>query len=229
MLRFKALFRPIYAPIVRRARWRAATLAERRRIRSEVERARRQGQPIRIILGAGDRAQAGWIATDIPAFDACDAGHWRALFPPRSIQRLLAEHVFEHLTAEQFCDFLTIASDYLTPDGRIRIAVPDGNHPDAAYIERVRPGGTGIGADDHKILYTRRLASELMGRCGYDAVFLESFDEAGRFQQRAWSAIDGYISRSAENDRRNTDGELNYTSLIFDCWPAPLSAARSSH
>ena len=33
----------------------------------------------------------------------------------------------------------------------IRIAVPDGFHADENYISIVKPGGTGEGAEDHKI------------------------------------------------------------------------------
>ena len=129
-----------------------------------------------------------------------------------------AEHVFEHLTTEQFGDFLANARLYLAPTGRIRIAVPDGNHADPAYIDRVRPGGAGVGADDHKVLYTCGLVAELLGKGGYQFELLEYFDEAGTFHKRPWNAADGFVSRSAEHDRRNADGALNYTSLIFDCW-----------
>lgn len=217
-MRFKTLVRPLYAPILRRARRRAALRAERRRIREAVDQARQRGDPVKVILGAGDKAQVAWVATDIPAFNVLQAGHWQGLFPPRSINRLLAEHVFEHLTTEQFCRFLDIARNYLTADGRIRIAVPDGNHPDPEYIERVRPGGRGIGADDHQVLFTCRLFTELLDQCGYHYAFLEAFDEAGAFHKQPWSAGDGFVSRSADHDRRNADGELRYTSIIVDCW-----------
>jgi len=44
----------------------------------------------------------------------------------------------------------------------LRVAVPDGFHPNPGYIERVKPGGTGPGAGDHKILYTYRTLSAIL-------------------------------------------------------------------
>ncbi len=218
MQRVKLIFRPLYAPFVRLMRNHAAVAAERRRIRQAVAQALANDAPLKVIVGAGDKHQRGWINSDLPAFDVLEARHWRSLFPPHSIERLLAEHVFEHLSAAQFAQFLQLAPRYLAPGARIRIAVPDGNHPDQDYIERVRPGGSGIGAHDHKLLYTKSLARQLLEAAGYRYEFLEYFDEAGLFHQRQWQAADGFVSRSAAHDRRNAGGKLNYTSLIFDCW-----------
>ena len=132
---------------------------------------------------------------------------------------MLAEHVFEHFTPEQLGIVLRQARRYLKPGGRIRFAVPDGNHPDPNYIDRVRPGGTGIGASDHKALYDSDSISELLGEAGYDVQLLEFFDGTGNFQRAPWRREDGYIGRSADNDARNVAGNLVYTSLIIDCWP----------
>jgi len=191
---------------------------ERRRIRAEVRRFQQSGAAVKVIIGAGATRYSGWIATDLPAFDILKGGHWARLFPRRSIDRMLAEHVFEHLTAEQFAAFLGRARAYLKPSGRIRIAVPDGNHPDADYIARVRPGGSGPGAAEHKLLYTCAQMGALLRQSGYQYTLLEYFDAAGLFQRRPWEAQDGFIRRSAAHDRRNAAGELRYTSLIVDCW-----------
>ena len=214
----KRLLQPVYAPPLRRIRIWSATRAEQRRIRAEVTLSRGQGRPVKIIIGAGQTTYPGWIATDIPAFDIRRAEHWRRLFPRAGIDRMLAEHVFEHLTAAQFNDFLDTARDYLSADGRIRIAVPDGNHPSSDYINRVRPGGSGAGADDHKMLYTREIIGGLLAAQGYAFALLESFDAQGAFHSQPWSADDGFVSRSAAHDERNRDGILRYTSLLVDCW-----------
>ena len=87
----------------------------------------------------------------------------------------MAEHVFEHLTRAQMVAFLRIARNYLAPGGRVRIAVPDGYHPDPAYIERVRPGGSSDFADDHKMLYNSDLIGALLAEQGYDYELLEYF------------------------------------------------------
>ena len=218
MFRLKRLFSPLYAPLVRRFRRAKSLRAQRRRIRTDVRQCRAASRDIKIIIGAGETRYDGWIATDIPAFDILNPAHWAQLFPPKAIDRMLAEHVFEHLTTAQLGEFLQIAGPYLAPAARIRIAVPDGHHPDANYIERVRPGGSGIGADDHKVLYTWELISEVLGEFDFHYQLLEYFDAEGTFHRHEWSEQDGFIRRSAKYDRRNADGDLNFTSLIIDCW-----------
>ena len=218
MIALKKLFRPLYAPILRNRRNRARMLAQQAAIRAQVDARVASDNPLKIIIGAGSTRYDGWIATDIPAFDILNAGHWTLLFPERSIDRLLAEHVFEHLTPEQLGIVLRQARLYLKPGGRIRFAVPDGNHPDPNYIDRVRPGGAGSGASDHKALYDCDSISELLGEAGYDLQLLEYFDGASNFRRTPWQREDGFIGRSAENDARNAAGKLVYTSLIVDCW-----------
>ena len=218
MNRLKPLLRPIYAPLISQLRRRRDIRCERLRIRQEVARTLDQAKPLKVIIGAGRTRYDGWIATDMPAFDVLTAADWARLFPPGAIDRMLAEHVFEHVSLADFARFLQIARRYLAPAARVRIAVPDGCHPDSDYIESVRPGGTGIGADDHKTLYTFASMGEALAANGYRFELLEYFDAAGRFQRRDWRAEDGYIGRSALNDRRNRNGELKFTSLIVDCW-----------
>ena len=215
----KPILRPLYAPFVRYYRRQAHLKQEQQTICTQVEQARQAGQTVKIILGAGATRYDGWIATDIPAFDVLKHEHWARLFQPNTVERMLAEHVIEHLTVDQFQDFLRIARIYLAPGGRIRLAVPDGCHPDPGYIARVRPGGTGEGADDHKVLYTGELMRETLTAQGYDCQLLEYHDAAGAFHQRPWQAEDGFVRRSAGHDPRNANGRLAYTSLMVDCWP----------
>ena len=215
----KPILRPLYAPFVRYYRRQAHLKREQQTIRAQVEQARQAGQTVKVILGAGATRYDSWIATDIPTFDILKHEHWARLFQPNSIERILAEHVIEHLTIDQFQDFLRIARIYLASSGRIRIAVPDGCHPDPDYIARVRPGGTGGGADDHKALYTSELMREILTAQGYDCQLLEYHDAAGEFHQRDWHPEDGFVRRSAGHDPRNANGRLAYTSLMVDCWP----------
>ena len=204
---------------LRRYRYYRGVKREQKAVQTQVEQARQAGQAIKIILGAGATRYDGWIATDLPAFDILKHEHWARLFQPDTIERMLAEHVIEHLTIDQFKDFLRIARVYLAPGGRIRLAVPDGCHPDPDYIQRVRPGGTGGGADDHKVLYTGELMREILTAQGYDCQLLEYHDAAGEFHHRDWRAEDGFVRRSAGHDPRNANGRLAYTSLMVDCWP----------
>jgi predicted SAM-dependent methyltransferase len=218
MTMIKKLFRPLYAPIVTQYRNQQRLKAQQNRIRAHVASMQNSGHPLQIVIGAGETKYTGWIPTDIPAFDILKHTHWAQLFQPNSIHRMLAEHVFEHLTTAEMKDFLRIARIYLTENGRIRIAVPDGYHPDPSYIEHVRPGGIGIGADDHKVLYTCDLIAEILEAQGYNYQVLEGFNADGEFQRSEWDIVDGYIKRSEKYDDRNKDGKLAYTSLIVDCW-----------
>ena len=188
------------------------------RIRQQIEQVEHTGQPLKVIIGAGITQFEGWVATDIPAFDILKHEHWAVLFQPNSINRMLAEHVFEHLTTEQFQDFLRIARIYLSDEGRIRIAIPDGYHPNDTYIDHVRPGGIGVGADDHQVLYNRDSMSAILTAQGYDYQFLEYFDAQGQFHHVDWRVEDGFIQRSSQYDKRNANGQLAYTSLIVDFW-----------
>lgn len=218
MLQLKRLLRPFYAPFLRRYRRERALRRDQARICEMVRQSLASGRVLKVIIGAGQTCYDGWVATDVPAFDVLNREHWALLFPPNSIDRMLAEHVFEHLTTADFAIFLAVARDYLAPGGRIRIAVPDGNHPDGAYIARVRPGGTGIGAADHKVLYTGASMTELMREQGFQYELLEYFNESGQFHKQPWNRDDGFVGRSADHDPRNRDGRLGHTSLIVDCW-----------
>lgn len=185
----------------------------------QVRRLRREGGPVKIIIGAGPTSYSDWLATDLPLLDALKPRDWSRIFRPGDVDRILAEHVIEHWTEEEFRHFLRIARPYLSPQGRIRVAVPDGFHPDASYIDQVRPGGTGCGAEDHKILHAFRSMTALLSEEDYGAELLEYFDEEGQFHHAAWSPEDGFIIRSADNDPRNKERPLSYTSLILDAFP----------
>ncbi len=71
----------------------------------------------------------------------------------KKINKILAEHVLEHLTNKELELMVKHLYKYSADDINIRIAIPDGYHKDENYIRSVKPGGTGIGADDHKHLF----------------------------------------------------------------------------
>lgn len=171
---------------------------------------------LRIIVGASGSRQAGWISTDINSLNMLREADWRTIFAEGSISALLAEHVWEHLESGDGLAAARRCCRYLRPGGHLRIAVPDGLHPDPAYIEHVRPGGTGPGADDHRVLYTYRTLEALLAQAGLIVRPLEYFDEAGTFHAVDWNPADGLVRRSRRFDQRNTGGQLSYTSLIVD-------------
>ncbi len=191
-------------------------LSESELLKLRIQLVLEQKRPIKVVLGAGPDVYPGWISTTYPWFDATDASSWQRAFSGTPVQSLLAEHVVEHLTGEQFNLVLKNASQFMAQDGHLRIAVPDGLHPDPDYIESVRPNGSGPGCDDHKFLYDFRTMKKTVEEAGMTCELLEWWDEEGEFHKRPWRQADGFIKRSADHDARNSNGELKYTSLIVD-------------
>jgi len=165
---------------------------------------------------AGVRLDEGWYATDIDTLDITLEISWANHLLLLRVDNIMAEHVWEHLTEEDTLLANRNCFKFLKRKGALRLAVPDGYHPDPNYIEYVRPGGSGFGADDHKILYTYKTMTEKLERAGFKVNLLEYWDEHGKFHYVDWTDEGGRIVRSRRYDKRNANGELKYTSLIVD-------------
>jgi len=177
---------------------------------------RRNHPDTKLVIGSSGIAEPGWFETDVLILDVTQEAHFRHFFTGRPIRMVFAEHVLEHLTAEQIELMARNIHKYSGPDVNIRVAVPDGFHADPQYIESVRPGGTGAGADDHKHLFTYRSLPPLFGKHGYRAILLEYWDEDRQFHTTYRNDGKGTVRRSLVNDARNADGRPHYTSLIVD-------------
>ncbi len=174
-------------------------------------------QPIKkIIVGSSGTSFEGWTSSDQDVLNLLDERDWRAFFEHNSLDAILAEHVWEHLTPDEAIIAAAHCFQYLKPGGHVRAAVPDGYQPNLNYIERVKPGGKGPGSDDHKVLYTFNTFSSIFTQAGFEVSLYEYFDERGKFHCQEWSPVDGMIKRSKRFDGRNSDGKLNYTSIILD-------------
>jgi predicted SAM-dependent methyltransferase len=171
---------------------------------------------VRIVVGASGVYSEAWIPTDIEYLNLLRRADWIRFMRPASVDRMLAEHVWEHLSEENGRTAAAMCFEFLKPGGVIRIAVPDGNNPDVAFIEYARPGGTGAGADDHKILYRIDSLSAVFQSAGFETIPLEYFDAAGVFHTTDWNSNDGMITRSLRFDKRNSDGKSHFTSVIID-------------
>lgn len=170
----------------------------------------------RIVVGSEAVFEPDWIPTEVEYLNLLRPEEWQVFFPKNSVAAILAEHVWEHLTLEQGLVAARTCYTYLRPGAYLRIAVPDGFHPDPVYREWVRPGGSGLGAHDHKMLYTHETLGELLAAAGFQVRWLEYFDASGQFHATDWNPADGMIHRSRRFDERNQDGQLRYTSLIAD-------------
>jgi predicted SAM-dependent methyltransferase len=174
---------------------------------------------MKIIVGAGGTRYYGWVSLEERDLDITQRVQWAKRFAPASLEAILAEHVFEHLTLEEARAAALNCFDYLKPGGYLRVAVPDGLHPDQQYIAWVRPG-TGWNGDDHKVMWDYRSLSRLLTGVGFNVRVLECWDEQGKFRVNDWSHADGYISRCYGGPWSTCFLNLvvgaQYTSLIID-------------
>jgi predicted SAM-dependent methyltransferase len=171
---------------------------------------------IKIVVGSSGKYQDGWIPTEIYFLNLLKEKDWLKYFKEDSIDYILGEHVWEHLTPEQGKLAAKNCFKFLKHGGKLRVAVPDGFHNDENYINYVKPGGNGLGADDHKVLYNYKTFSSVFTEIGFEVELLEYFNESQVFITNRWSEEEGYIQRSIKHDPRNKDGKPNYTSLILD-------------
>lgn len=167
----------------------------------------------------GDKEEyKGWISVDKEFLDITQEKDWLDFTSGyNSLDNVLAEHVWEHLSDEDTRLANLNCYKFLKPGGRLRIAVPDGLHENKEYVDNVRPGGKGLGSEDHKILYTYQIMKDRLEEAGFkEIIFLEYWDDNHLFHSKDWNIVDGFIKRSKNFDKRNSQGKLIYTSLIVD-------------
>jgi predicted SAM-dependent methyltransferase len=170
-------------------------------------------EPLKVVIGGGQTSYEGWIFTDQDLLDITKPRHWDELFDPNSIDRLLCEHVLEHLSEPECVIALTEAYRHLKPGGLMRVAVPDGYRRDPAYVAEASPPN-----DGHKVFYNVDSLPPLLASVGFSVLPLEYFDRDGQFHAESWDESEGLIMRSARFDTQKDfqRGELHYTSLIVD-------------
>jgi predicted SAM-dependent methyltransferase len=173
-------------------------------------------QAKKIIIGSSGTSLKGWTATDREVVDLLREDTWTTYFERDSLTAILAEHVWEHLSADEAIQAARTCHRFLKPGGYLRVAVPDGLHPNSSYIEAVRPGGSGPGAHDHKVIYNHVTLQDLFSNVGFDVRLYEFFDKQGQFHFSDWDPADGMVWRSKRFDERNSNGQLTYTSIILD-------------
>jgi predicted SAM-dependent methyltransferase len=158
-----------------------------------------------------------WVCIDKEILDITNEQNWLNFVGGKStLDNILAEHVWEHLTDEDTQLANKNCFEFLKPGGRLRIAVPDGFNIDKQYIENVKPGGLGVGSDDHKILYTYKTMVDRLSTVGFEVSLVEYWNDQGVYITNDWQVKDGFIKRSKKYDPRNQSGKLGYTSLVVD-------------
>jgi len=170
---------------------------------------------LQIIIGAHTTDYKDWLPTNIENLNLLEIASFENLFGDKKADRFLAEHVFEHISYDDAIVALKNCNKYLKKGGVVRIAVPDGFHPNPDYINMVKPGGHGEGAHDHKLLYDYKTLSKAFEESGYRVNLLEYYDENGQFHFNEWDSKDGHVIRSKRYDKRFNE-PLGYSSLIVE-------------
>jgi predicted SAM-dependent methyltransferase len=170
---------------------------------------------LNIIIGAHNTDYKNWLPSNIESLNLLEISSFENLFGDKKATRFLAEHVFEHITFDDAILALKNCYKYLEKGGTVRIAVPDGFHPNPDYINMVKPGGFGEGAHDHKLLYDYKKLSKAFEAAGFRTRLLEYYDEDHQFHFNEWNSEDGHILRSSRYDIRFKE-PIGYSSLIID-------------
>ena len=168
-------------------------------------------RPLKIVIGASSIYQKGWVPTEEKFLDILEDSNWQKFFEPESIDAIMAEHVWEHISEEGGLLGAINAYKYLRKGGYMRIAVPDGLNPDQAYHDYITPPSLG-----HRVLYNYKNLTETFTKAGFKVKLLEYYDENHVFHYNHWSANDGLISRSLRFDKANQNNKTVISSVIID-------------
>jgi predicted SAM-dependent methyltransferase len=177
-------------------------------------------EALRVVIGSGASPHnRGWLHTEESELNLLHEEKWSRRFRAGSLEAILAEHVWEHLTYEEGVQAARNIYPYLSPGGYIRCAVPDGYFPDEAYQNIVQVGGPGPldhPAASHRIVHNYITLRNMFIAAGYEVKLLEYCDASGHFHYNQWDEEGGFIYRSKRFDHRNTEGKLGFVSLIVD-------------
>jgi predicted SAM-dependent methyltransferase len=162
-----------------------------------------KSRPLRVVIGASGVFEPGWVATNRGEFDLLRPESWHRYVEPDSIDVLLAEHVWEHLSMEEGTRAASLCYRFLKSGGYIRVAVPDGFFPDPAYQDYIKVGGSAGGqTGGHKVVYTYDQLARVFESAGFRTTLLEYHDASGVFHRHDWLPADGMIHRSERFDKR---------------------------
>lgn len=196
-------------------------IQKRHRVKSGPDRLRRLLATLpdrKLVVGSSERADAGWIPTEQEYLDLTLPHTWQRFLAPDSLDAILAEHVWEHLTEPEAQLAAANCFRYLKPGGYLRVAVPDGYHPSPEYQSWVKVGGalpSQIG-NDHHVLYTYRTLREHFEAAGFAVTLYEFYDETGIFHCRDFDVAKGKIWRSRRFGSMSANGAIRDTSVILD-------------
>lgn len=145
--------------------------------------------PIRLHLGCGTKVLPGWINVDRVATAPevrTDISLTALPFPDGSVDEILAEHVFEHLTFAEERAVWNECTRVLRPGGRLTLEVPDFEWVCRTFLEA---------EDDFRDFYIVGAVDHYFG-CGRDlrqrwgilqTMFFGNQNGAGQFHHSAYT------------------------------------------
>ncbi len=129
------------------------------------------------------------------------------------IKNILADHVIQELSWDDAIIAMKLAHKYLTPGGRIRIAVPDNGHRSELFTKTMKQ------IYHPKWEYDKAEMMQMLRAAGFKHFQVkEAFDIGGLFNISTWYRIDGFCKRSFWYDPNNmtTDTGMFWSCLIID-------------
>lgn len=181
-----------------------------------------RNKEVKIILGAALTNQLGWHSTNEQWLDISSVEDWTKIFKSkRLIKCAVAEHVFEHLTPKQMETAIGLVYEHMLSGGTIRIAVPDGNHPNEDYRKHTGIGGIGDDAADHKQFLTFETLKCALEHAGFSVIHQEGYARDGSLRKKFLDPELGYINRSRSALKLQIESEGwrfvdAQTSLVVD-------------
>ena len=178
---------------------------------------------VNLILGAALTNQKGWFSTNEDWLDISKENHWKRLFNSKKrVKRVLAEHVFEHLSIDEMRNSLKLIFENMLNGGSLRIAVPDGNNPNPEYRRHCGINGIGADASDHKQFLTYEFLSREVEKIGFKCTLIEGYLANKELVSKNAKDNLGKVIRSRSNSvniyKKGWDFYDSNTSLIIDCF-----------
>ena len=182
-----------------------------RQLRRQIE----SNDRIRLALGSNSHCTDGWIAAGCDQFDLVDPASWSCYFQKSSVDAILAENVWEHLSKTEGKTAARNCFQFLRPGGYLRVAVPDEFHPSQQRQSQLQHGG-GRRSASSCVLYNHHSFAEAFVSLGFRVRLIEFFDQEGNFHSNQWDVSKGLVQRTLLFDERNIAQPLAYTSLVLD-------------
>ncbi len=184
---------------------------------------------VNLILGAALTKQKGWFSTNQEWFDIVQKSDWDRLFNSnkslsrKRVKRVLAEHVFEHLTLDEMRNAINLIYKNMVYEGSLRIAVPDGNNPNQEYRNHCGINGIGADASDHKQFITFELLRDEVEKIGFKCHLIEGYLKNRKLISTPFNRELGNVIRSRSNEiiiypKEGWDFVDANSSLIVDCF-----------